>query len=102
MTCCSTPPGPGSPHWLRAFSPAGYGRAQSPTHGYRDRRNRSSREQRHVSHTFQVDLRGVVDLLSHHLYGSPRVYVRELLQNAVDAITARQVDDPQAPAQVLI
>jgi molecular chaperone HtpG len=42
-----------------------------------------------VSHTFQVDLRGVVDLLSHHLYASPRVYVRELLQNAVDAITAR-------------
>ena len=43
-----------------------------------------------MSHTFQVDLRGVVDLLSHHLYGSPRVYVRELLQNAVDAITARR------------
>lgn len=42
-----------------------------------------------VSHSFQVDLRGVVDLLSHHLYASPRVYVRELLQNAVDAITAR-------------
>ena len=41
--------------------------------------------------TFQVDLRGVVDLLSHHLYGSPRVYVRELLQNAVDAITARRI-----------
>ncbi|HEY1177987.1 MAG TPA: HSP90 family protein, partial [Phytomonospora sp.] len=41
-----------------------------------------------TSHTFQVDLRGIVDLLSHHLYGSPRVYVRELLQNAVDAITA--------------
>src|SRR5262245_37964272 len=60
------------------------------------------REQRHVSHTFQVDLRGVVDLLSHHLYGSPRVYVRELLQNAVDAITARQVDEPDAPARVRI
>src|SRR5690349_12991152 len=42
-----------------------------------------------VSHPFQVDLRGMVDLLSHHLYGSPRVYVRELLQHAVDAITAR-------------
>jgi molecular chaperone HtpG len=41
-----------------------------------------------VSNTFQVDLRGIVDLLSHHLYASPRVYVRELLQNAVDAITA--------------
>ena len=43
-----------------------------------------------MSHTFQVDLRGMVDLLSHHLYASPRVYVRELLQNAVDAITARR------------
>src|SRR5689334_10218019 len=41
-----------------------------------------------MSHTFRVDLRGIVDLLSHHLYASPRVYVRELLQNAVDAITA--------------
>jgi molecular chaperone HtpG len=44
-----------------------------------------------VSNTFQVDLRGIVDLLSHHLYASPRVYVRELLQNAVDAITAAEV-----------
>ncbi|MBM2616844.1 HSP90 family protein [Actinoplanes sp. LDG1-06] len=41
-----------------------------------------------MSNTFQVDLRGIVDLLSHHLYASPRVYVRELLQNSVDAITA--------------
>lgn len=55
-----------------------------------------------VDHTFQVDLRGVVDLLSHHLYGSPRVYVRELLQNAVDAITARRRDEPDAPALVRI
>ncbi len=44
--------------------------------------------------TFQVDLRGVVDLLSQHLYGSPRVYVRELLQNAVDATTARGSESP--------
>jgi molecular chaperone HtpG len=51
---------------------------------------------------FQVDLRGVVDLLSHHLYGSPRVYVRELLQNAVDAITARRATDTHAPALVRI
>lgn len=49
-----------------------------------------------MSNTFQVDLRGIVDLLSHHLYASPRVYVRELLQNAVDAITARQAADPSA------
>lgn len=51
-------------------------------------------------HTFQVDLRGLVDLLSHHLYSSPRVYVRELLQNAVDAVTARQALDPQAEIRI--
>lgn len=45
--------------------------------------------------TFHVDLRGVVDLLSHHLYSSPRVYLRELIQNSVDAITARdQLGEP--------
>jgi molecular chaperone HtpG len=55
-----------------------------------------------VEHAFQVDLRGVVDLLSHHLYASPRVYVRELLQNAVDAITARHALDPDAPSYVSI
>ncbi|MGB2567678.1 HSP90 family protein [Micromonospora citrea] len=55
-----------------------------------------------MDRTFQVDLRGVVDLLSHHLYGSPRVYVRELLQNAVDAITARRAAEPDAPARVLV
>lgn len=54
------------------------------------------------AHTFQVDLRGLVDLLSHHLYSSPRVYVRELLQNAVDAITARRHSDPTAPSAIHI
>jgi molecular chaperone HtpG len=41
------------------------------------------------SRPFQVDLKGVVDLLGRHIYSSPRVYLRELLQNGVDAITAR-------------
>lgn len=54
------------------------------------------------AHSFQVDLRGLVDLLSHHLYSSPRVYLRELLQNAVDAITARQAADPTAPAAITV
>ncbi|WP_425582605.1 HSP90 family protein [Streptomyces thermolineatus] len=54
------------------------------------------------AHTFQVDLRGLVDLLSHHLYSSPRVYLRELLQNSVDAITARRTADPQAPARITV
>ena len=55
-----------------------------------------------MGRTFQVDLRGVVDLLSQHLYSSPRVYVRELLQNAVDAVTARLALDPAAPAGIAI
>lgn len=51
---------------------------------------------------FQVNLQGVVDLLSHHLYSSPRVYLRELVQNAVDAITARRVDEPDHPGRITI
>jgi molecular chaperone HtpG len=53
-----------------------------------------------LSFTFRVDLRGVVDLLSHHLYATPRVYVRELMQNAVDAIVARRLTPPSAPGDV--
>ncbi|MFF2951369.1 HSP90 family protein [Kitasatospora sp. NPDC057965] len=49
-----------------------------------------------MSQTFRVDLRGIVDLLSHHLYTSPQVYVRELLQNAVDAVTAVRAHDAAA------
>ena len=51
-----------------------------------------------VAHPFQVDLRSVVDLLSRHLYSSPQVFLRELLQNARDAIRARAEFDPDAPA----
>ncbi|EFV14249.1 HSP90 family protein [Segniliparus rugosus] len=36
------------------------------------------------------------------MYSSPRVYLRELLQNAVDAITARRAVDPHAPAEIRI
>jgi len=54
------------------------------------------------SHAFQVDLHGVVDLFARHLYSSPRVYLRELLQNAVDAITARRATEPGCPALVRI
>jgi molecular chaperone HtpG len=51
-----------------------------------------------TARAFQVDLHGVVDLLARHLYSGPRVYVRELLQNGVDAITARRALDPACPA----
>lgn len=40
---------------------------------------------------FQVNLGGMIDILSNHLYSSPDVFVRELLQNAMDAIAARKV-----------
>ncbi|WP_285601604.1 HSP90 family protein [Kineosporia sp. NBRC 101731] len=43
-----------------------------------------------ASRPFQVDLRGIVDLLSRSIYSGPQVYLRELLQNGVDAITARE------------
>jgi molecular chaperone HtpG len=51
---------------------------------------------------FQVDLRGVVDLLSHHLYSSPRVFARELLQNAADALTARTAGAADTDARVVL
>jgi molecular chaperone HtpG len=46
---------------------------------------------------FQVNLRGVVDLLGRHIYSGPRIYLRELLQNGVDAITARREWEPDHP-----
>ncbi|WP_199731533.1 HSP90 family protein [Leucobacter sp. OH1287] len=49
---------------------------------------------------FQVDLSGMIDLLSKHLYSGPQVYIRELLQNGVDAITARRALEPDCAAQV--
>jgi molecular chaperone HtpG len=52
--------------------------------------------------TFQVDLRGIVDLLSNHLYSTPNVFVRELLQNATDAITARTASDPDFEGRIQV
>jgi len=55
-----------------------------------------------VDHRFQVNLRGVIELLSHHLYSTPGVFVRELLQNATDAIRARQHLEPGHPGTVRV
>lgn len=43
---------------------------------------------------FQVDLAGIITVLSEHLYSTPTVAFRELLQNGVDAITARALIEP--------
>lgn len=45
-------------------------------------------------HHFQVNLGGMLDILSNHLYKSPKVFLRELLQNGVDAITMRKKRQP--------
>ena len=58
---------------------------------------------------FQVNLGGMIEILSDHLYSSPDVYIRELLQNGADAITAKRkwkmasdqvtVDKPEGTAE---
>ena len=45
---------------------------------------------------FQVNLGGMIEILSDHLYSSPDVYIRELLQNGVDAITGRKIWEKEA------
>jgi molecular chaperone HtpG len=55
-----------------------------------------------MQHVFQVDLRGMIDLLSEHLYSGPHVFVRELLQNATDAISARKLLEPGFQGRVSI
>lgn len=42
---------------------------------------------------FQVNLAGMIDILSNHLYSDQNVYIRELLQNGTDAIRARKLLD---------
>ncbi|CAM3529805.1 MULTISPECIES: HSP90 family protein [Saccharibacillus] len=51
---------------------------------------------------FQVNLSGMIDILSNHLYSSPRVFLRELLQNATDAITARLDSEPGHRGEVFV
>ena len=58
--------------------------------------------QKAVKHNFQVHLSGIIDLLSNHLYSGPQVFVRELLQNAVDAISARRNEDPDHEGEISI
>ena len=55
-----------------------------------------------MEHKFQVHLLGLIDLLSNHLYSGPHVFVRELLQNGVDAIRARQLLEPDFGGEINI
>lgn len=51
---------------------------------------------------FRVDLGGIITLLSKNLYSSPGVYVRELIQNAMDAIVARETLGEVTPRVITI
>lgn len=53
-----------------------------------------------MSHKFQVNLRGIINILSEHLYSGPQVFVRELLQNGVDAIQARAYLEPENKGEI--
>jgi molecular chaperone HtpG len=55
-----------------------------------------------MEYRFQVNLGGIIDLLSNHTYSSPEVYVRELLQNGVDAIVARKQTEPEHQGEIHI
>ena len=45
-------------------------------------------------HATEVDLGGLLTVLGSHLYSTPAVAVRELVQNAHDSISRRRIEDP--------
>lgn len=51
---------------------------------------------------FQVNLKGMIELLSEHIYSAPNVFVRELLQNGMDATTARKTIDENHKGEISI
>jgi molecular chaperone HtpG len=55
-----------------------------------------------MDYKFQINLRGIIDLLSNHLYSGPEVFLRELLQNGVDAIRARQATEPDHGGEITL
>ena len=52
--------------------------------------------------TFQVNLKGMIALLSEHIYSNPSTFVRELLQNGVDAITAFRSLDASREGRICV
>ncbi|MDE9780971.1 ATP-binding protein [Escherichia marmotae] len=54
------------------------------------------------SYSTEVNLNGLIEVLSKHLYSTPVVAVRELVQNGHDAIVRRRIEQPDAPKGNLI
>ena len=55
-----------------------------------------------MEYRFQVNLSGIINLLSKHTYSSPQVFIRELLQNGADAILARTHLEPGFQGEMTI
>ena len=55
-----------------------------------------------MNHKFQINLRGLIDILSNHLYSGPEVFARELLQNGVDALRARSYLEPDHHGEIAV
>ncbi|EHJ4091958.1 ATP-binding protein [Escherichia fergusonii] len=49
------------------------------------------------AYSTEVNLNGLIEVLSKHLYSTPVVAVRELVQNGHDAIVRRRIEQPDAP-----
>ncbi|EFA4828043.1 ATP-binding protein [Escherichia coli] len=49
------------------------------------------------SYSTEVNLNSLIEVLSKHLYSTPVVAVRELVQNGHDAIVRRRIEQPDAP-----
>lgn len=48
------------------------------------------------SFSTEVNLNGLIEVLSKHLYSTPVVAIRELVQNGHDAIVRRRIEQPDA------
>lgn len=49
------------------------------------------------SFSTEVNLKGLIEVLSKHLYSTPIVAIRELVQNGHDAIVRLRIEEPNAP-----
>ncbi|MEC4112772.1 HSP90 family protein [Myroides pelagicus] len=59
-------------------------------------------EDNQKQYQFQVNMKGMIELLSEHIYSSPTVFIRELLQNGMDAVTMRKGIDPTFIGQITV
>src|SRR5689334_9332460 len=49
-------------------------------------------------HRFGIHMDGIIEVLARNLYADPDVFVREMIQNAHDAVIKRLTADPFAPS----